>query len=209
MAVKTDNFNRADQTNLGTSSEGWSWSTGDLEIASGGHCDVSANRAIGLNLTQLCTGRAEVDLSTPDNYAQITIVQLGSTGTSDGMGVACRMSGGTGPSYYLAYVLDSGTTLRLYKNTGVQAFTQLGSDVTIAGPLPKILKVQAVGTTIKAFWDGVERISVTDSSITTGLRGGFRYGGPSSIPRLFDNFEMGDVGGSPPAVAQRTYIVNT
>jgi hypothetical protein len=54
------------------------------------------------------------------------------------------------------------------------------------------MKVQAVGSTIKAFWDGIEKISVTDTTITTGRRAGLRTGGAAGVSRVYDDFEAGD-----------------
>ena len=204
MAVKTDNFNRADSVgNLGTSAEGWSWSSADnLETGGAGGCSLLSNQATQGIASILVAVRAEVDLATDDNYAQADVVQVG---TADGHGVCCRMSTGTGPSYYLAYI-RSDSFFGLYKNTGGQNFVELASTTVSISSLPVRLKVQAVGTSIKAYWGSTE-LTATDSAITTGKRGGFRFGAGGGTTRIFDNFEMGDVAvGGPPNVSDNVTV---
>lgn len=187
-----DTFNRADAS-LGTSSDGtFVWSPGNLEIvsgSSGNQATIVSNQCKQGDAASIVSIRADVALTNDDNYAQITVV---TRGTGDGCGVYCRASTGTNPSYYIAYLPEASNNVQLYKNTGGASFTQLGSNVAVTVSLPQTLRVQAIGTTIKVFWDGVEKISVTDSAITTGTRTGIRIGAGGTTRRVVDDFRAGD-----------------
>ena len=188
-----DTFNRANQAPVAGSSDGtWSWNSGSVETASGlgNHVDVVSNQAKQQSAGSAVSLRAEVSLANNDNYAQMAIV---TRGTGDGCGVCCReTAAGVDPAYYIAYLLEASANVRLYKNTGGIAFTQLGSDTAVTIALPQAIRVQAIGTTIKCFYAGVEKISVTDSAITTGTRTGMRVGSGGSTPRIVDDFRAGD-----------------
>lgn len=191
MTTITDDFNRVDQSGLGTAAGGWSWSANvESNSPPGNEAGIVSNRAQDVSAYPVSV-RAEIDLATDDNYAQMTIVDRGAGDTN---GVICRESTGIDPSYYLAILLDDSDAVAIFKNTGGINFALIGSFVGVTVSLPQIIKVQAVGTTVKCFWDGVEVISETDSEITTGKRAGMRFG--SAGVRTFDNFEAGDVGGA-------------
>jgi hypothetical protein len=206
MTTIRDDFNRSDQTNLGAAtlssvSQGWSWSSGDLEVSGAGRMDIVSNQAKQLSGAVLCSVRAETDLASNDNYAQASIYVWG-TELQDGSGVCCRMSGGTGPSFYMAYLFNptggvGNERVLLYKNTGAQNFVQLGSNEPVSVSLPDTLKIEAVGTAIKTYFNGTQctNASASDSAVTTGKRAGFRLGGGGAAARIHDDFEAGDVGG--------------
>ena len=85
----------------------------------------------------------------------------------------------------------------LYKRvTGTN--TSLGSAANAATPgTPVALKCEANGTTIKVYANAVEKISVTDTAVATGLRGGMWGFGTN----YFDNWEAADLaaaGAGPP-----------
>jgi hypothetical protein len=79
--------------------------------------------------------------------------------------------------YLLTISDDSGTNptanFRIFKRVA-GTFTQLGSSVNLAWTrgTSKVIKFSIAGSTIKAFMDSVEQLSVTDSAITAaGLIG--------------------------------------
>lgn len=82
--------------------------------------------------------------------------------------------------------------LQLYKFVAGVA-TQLGSDVTqsVSFNTDYVLKLSMSGTTIKLFWDGVEKISVTDSAIGATGYGGIRIN-TSTAPK-FDDFDVSNM----------------
>ncbi len=187
-----DTFNRGDGGLVGSSDGFWSWSNGNLETVSGSSgnaVSVVSNQCKQGNAGSIVSVRAEQDLTNDDNYAQMSII---TRGTGDGCGVYCRASTGTNPAYYIAYLIEASDNVQLYKNTGGASFTQLGSNVAVTVSLPNTLRVEAIGTAIKVYWDGVQKISVTDSSITTGKRAGMRVGSGGSTQRIVDGFRAGD-----------------
>jgi hypothetical protein len=112
-----------------------------------------------------------------------------------GVTVRCRTDPG-GEAGYLAILFNDGSggghyDVRLYEQSAL-TFTELGS-VTVYGPgfAPTIgdtLKISAQGTTIKAYFNGVEKISVTNSYRTTGGAPGILFYGACAL----DNWIGGD-----------------
>ncbi len=153
--------------------------------------DIVSFQAKELTAALACCVRAEQSFSTDDNYAEALIV---ARGTGAGEGVCCRMSNdAVGPTYYMAYLLDASDNVQLYKNTGGSNFVQIGSNAPVTVSLPQVLKVSASGGTIKAYWNGVEVLSVSDSTLTTGKKSGLRTGGAGVTRRIYGNFQAGDL----------------
>jgi hypothetical protein len=115
------------------------------------------------------------------------------------------------PIYLLARVQDQENmyALRLVSGTsGVQlykkvagAWSTLGSAVTIANG--SVVKLSVNGSAIKVFDDGVEVISVTDSSISAAGKAGVAHGGAAELVTstddtrahaMLDNFSVTDLG---------------
>ena len=88
-----------------------------------------------------------------------------------------RAQNGGQDTYLGIYFWNSGSPeLRLYKRSA-GTWTQLGSSYS-SGPLAAgtELKLTAVGSTISFLQDGVERIAVSDNSLTGGAPGIMAYG---------------------------------
>lgn len=127
---------------------------------------------------------------------------------SDITGVIGRMDT-TVATFYLLRM--NGGTLQLYKSIS-GTFTLLGSYVegfTIGQT--KALKLEMIGTAIKGYIGGVERVSVVDSSITAAGKAGVRQ---SSIDKIhLDNFVVTDsssagidiTSNTPPRISLSTY----
>lgn len=147
-------------------------------------------------------------LSSDDAYAQVEISVNQTNNSALGV-VRIRVNGTT--DHYGMYILDksgAGDEQRLEKRVS-------GTTTTIAGPTATtavdgdLFKVEADGSTIKGYREGVEEFSVTDTSVTGYLRAGIVSYYNTSAPRYakFDNFEAGDIGGgSPPAATGRRII---
>ena len=93
------------------------------------------------------------------------------------VGPAVRLQSGGQSGYLGIYFWNSGSpVLRLYKRTA-GSWAQLGSSYS-TGPLAAgtQLQVTAVGSTISFLVNGVQRISVTDTSFTGGAPGIMAYG---------------------------------
>ena len=96
--------------------------------------------------------------------------------------VACRVSGASfgARNQYRVVLADDGT-LTLGKIVA-GTFTSLGTYAvgTLTPGTTYTLRVEAIGTAIKAYVNGVQRISVTDSSVTAGGGLGLGMTGPTA-----------------------------
>ena len=151
----TDAFNRAD----GSLGAGWT------DISDGG-LSISGQAVIGTSATA-------GDIRTGETYGsdQYSQIEVTSTQLSGGqwIGPAVRAQNGGQDSYLGIYFWNNGSPeLRLYKRTA-GTWTQLGSSYS-SGPLPAGTKLTltAVSTRISFQQDGVERIAVTDTTLTGG-----------------------------------------
>jgi hypothetical protein len=171
MATFTDDFNRADSTNLGA---GWVEVSGDWSIVSNQLSSGSAGGVIIL--------RAAGAMATSDNSAQITIAATGAVSH----GVWCRGNTNITQGYLWR---NDGTSWNLFSAVG-GSFTSIGS-FAAAAVAGDVAKIQAVGTTIKGFVNGIQRVSVTDTAVTTGTSVGIRA--ESTNVLRFDDFTGADV----------------
>lgn len=171
MATFTDDFNRADSTDLGA---GWVEVSGDWSIVSG---QLAPDTSSGNTIL-----RATAPMDSSDNYAQVTIAAT----TAASQGVWCRGDATLSNGYLWR---TNGSSWDLFAVVG-GGFTVIG---TYAVPVTAgdVAKVQAVGSTIKGFVNGVERVSVASTTVTTGVNVGLRI---MALPGLrYDDFAAGDV----------------
>jgi hypothetical protein len=189
MTVHTESFDKAPSTTLGPDLS-WTEASGDLQVVN--------QKCTNVNLGETNRARADSDLATSDNYAQ-AVIRVDNLTSTIVLGVCCRYATLT-DTCYMAQAVPILDIVRLYKvESGV--LEQIGSNTAhdFAANTDYTLKVQAVGTTIKVFVDGVEKMSETDGDIATGLRGGVAiYDDTSTDDGTINNFEYGDVtaGGS-------------
>jgi len=168
----TDNFNRANASSPGSSSEGWSWT------------DVTNSTAIESNRLRVDSGadgnaaRAESDLSSADHYSQHLVVFLN---PGKGSGALTRFSS-SATTFYMFYS-DSG---RLFKCVA-GAFTTLSTSSSHA--VTFTVKCQINGSALAGFYDGVQQTTATDTAITGNLRTGLRL----DFAGLADDFEAADL----------------
>lgn len=172
MTSFTDDFNRADSSTVGN---GWVEVAEDWSIVSNRLAPGSSG---GTGIIRCGTAMA-----TDDNSAQATIA----VASAVSCGVWCRGDTVFGNGYLWR---NDGTSWDLFRNVS-GSFTALA---TFAGAAVNgdVAKIQAVGTTIKAFVNGVERASVTDSGIATGKNTGMRCAASSTV--RYDDFTAADVG---------------
>lgn len=183
-----DDFNRADAPDLGPNYIDYS---GDWQVVSNQASTIPNSLAIV----------QDNDLSTSDNYAQITPSFGALVGLANAnINAACRVTyDGPSTSYYLVQI-DSGTlstdfSAGLYVGTLTGA-TLLDGPVNITSEYGdgRVLRCQASGANIKAFYDGAEILSATDSTYATGLTGFMGgQGDLATLPITVDSFEMGDL----------------
>lgn len=171
MTTFSDDFNRADSTNLGAA---WVEVSGDWSIVSNQLSPGAAGGTIIL--------RAAGAMASNDNFAQVTIAAT----TAASQGVWCRGNSNISQGYLLR---NNGTSWDLFQVVG-GSFTVIGTYAAAAAP-GDVAKVQAVGTTIKGYVNGIQRISVTDTAVTTGTSVGIRSDSAGAIK--YDDFSAGDV----------------
>jgi hypothetical protein len=170
MTTFTDDFNRAD----GSPGANWVQVSGTWSIISQ---QLSSGTAGGTVIM-----RAATAMATNDNSAQVTIAATGAVSH----GVWCRGS----TTFTQGYLWrNDGTSWTLFSNVG-GSFTSIGSfaGAAVAGD---VAKIQAVGSTIKGLVNGVVRVSVTDTAVTTGTSVGIRAESTNLL--RFDDFTGADV----------------
>jgi hypothetical protein len=170
VASFTDDFNRADSTNLGA---GWVEVSGDWSIVSNQLSSGSTGGTIIL--------RAAGAMATSDNSAQVTVAATAAVSH----GVWCRGNSDITSGYLWR---NDGTSWNLFSVVG-GSFVSIGSfaGAAVAGD---VAKISAVGTAIKGFVNGIQRVSVTDTAVATGTSVGIRAESTSAL--RFDNFTASD-----------------
>lgn len=171
MASFTDDFNRANTTDLGA---GWVEVSGDWSIVSTQLSPGSSGGTIIL--------RAAAAMDSNDNSAQATIAAT----VIASQGVWCRGNSNITSGYLWR---NNGASWDLFSVVG-GSFSAIGAYAAAAVP-GDVAKVQAVGSTIKAFVNGVERVSVVDTGVATGTSVGIRAESVSGL--RFDDFAAADV----------------
>lgn len=192
----SDNFATGSGDVVGTTPDvGGNWTDGSAGTATPVYASNrirQKNAGDPTNYTYVAT-----DPGTPNYYVQADITPQ--SGGCDGIGGVCgRKTAGSGSGanftcYWADYydTVSTGTrTWRLYKVVS-GSYTSLGSYTENIGTATKTLKLEMNGTAIKVYVDGVQRISVTDSSITANGRAGVVLGAaaaPASNCVYVDNF---------------------
>lgn len=171
MASFSDGFDRGDTSDLGA---GWVEVSGDWSIVSQQLSPGAAGGTIIL--------RAAGAMDTDDNYAQVTIAAT----VAASQGVWCRGNSNISSGYLWR---NDGSEWTLFSVVG-GSFTAIGSYTAAAAP-GDVAKVQAVGSTIKCYVNGIERVSITNSHVTTGTSVGIRSESAGAL--RFDSFDAADV----------------
>lgn len=171
MASFTDDFNRANSTDLGAN---WVEVSGDWSI-------ISNQLSPGVD-TGTVVLRAAGAMDSSDHYAQITIAVTAAAS----QGVWCRGNSNISQGYLWR---NDGTSWDLFSVVS-NTFTVIGT-FSGAASAGDIAKIQAVGSTIKGYVNGVERVSVVNTAVTTGTSVGLRSGTTAGI--RYDDFAAADM----------------
>lgn len=155
--IITDDFDRANNASLGSSPEGWSWAElGDSTLS------INSNQVFQSNGDNDGVARAESDLSSADHYAQIVAVV--------GTPCPCVRFDAASLTYYLGAIRTDLAVRMLYKRVS-STYTQLALD-TVANAANDVVKLDVAGSTLTLYRNGVSVLSITDSSISAGIRTG-------------------------------------
>lgn len=173
MTTIADTFTQPD----GSTVTGWVEVSGDWTISSN---RLTPGTAGGTGVIRCGTA-----LTTDDGFAQVVLA----TAAAVSCGVWCRGDATLSSGYLWR---NDGSSWDLFRVLG-GSFLSIGS---FAGAAVNgdVAKVQAVGSTVKGFVNGVERVSVTDTDVATGKNVGLRC--ESSAAVRLDDFAAADVGGA-------------
>lgn len=170
-AEYVDTFVRANSANISTGAP-FAYTalagTGTEILSNMCHCSDTANVVQHV--------RAEQVLSSTDHHAQVTLglwTPSGNVHVDAGVFARYDVTADTG---YVAHVQQSGTsTWQLFLSKVVAGVrTALVPNTTVGQPVAgDTLKITVTGTSLGLYYNGVLKISLTDSSITTGVRSGF------------------------------------
>jgi hypothetical protein len=174
-SVVSDSFNRAnDGSGLGTADSGQTWTNRV------GVLGVNSNRCYPQTLVG-DTALATIESGMTDVVAKITPVTYVTVGRF--IGVVARYQDAS--NYYLAQ--SDGVKTQLYKRLA-GTYTQLGSDAA-ALSANNVLELRCQGSAISLWANGVQLVSVTDTSLTSGTQVGIIVGGFSDATSLrMDSF---------------------
>lgn len=163
-----DTFNRADQPDLGTSSDGIFWFKQRDPGAGLGRIDIVSNEGSGVCQSANAAYRLEKNLSSADHFAE---ADFRSDNADARMGPCIRYDAAAN-TYYLFHQAFT-TALNLFKSiASVYTFIAARS-VTINLGVYYRQKLFAEGSVLQLFNDGVQAgADVIDSSISGGVRTG-------------------------------------
>lgn len=193
-----DNFTGTNGTALSAHAPdtGTSWTmlwANDVEAGSGASLSSNACVPVG-GLSDGCIYTADAAGYTADYEVTVTVT------TPDT---------GDDPSYIMAriqdqenmyaYKFNGDTSSHLYKKVS-GTWSLLGSSTTFVSA-GQTVALRVVGTSIKAYVNGVERISVTDSAISAAGKAGLGFGGGAELQttgddqssQTLDNFQVNTI----------------
>jgi hypothetical protein len=177
--VATDDFNRANAT-LTASSPDWA-STGAWPTPS-----IVSNK-----VRPSATGVDQGSYWSSSGFANDQWVEfdVDLTGVSGYSGATAWVRRTADNAFYAAEWADGGT-LKLFVVTPGSGWVQIGATVSGAG-LTGRLRLEAVGSRITVFKDGVQQITQTDATHTTGRPAFHIFHAGGTAPSI-DNFSAGD-----------------
>lgn len=180
----SESFDKADSTTLGPDLT-WTEVNGNWTIVS------NAARVPGVST--YCSARAESDLSSADHESQVDVTTSTDTGSQfTQIGPSARFSVSAG-TYYSATLYRFGNNLSLQKVVSNTQTSLSSQSITVS--LPEAYKIKCNGSTITMHQAGVQRASVTDTSITGNIRCGIN-GFTLSGVGVIDNFLASDLASS-------------
>ena len=146
-----DAFTRANQTGLGTSSEGWSWGviTAGLNIVSN-----QAHSTVGAAIND---AYAISDLGSGDHYAQIKMAAASFDG-----GPLVRKANNATQTYYCGPAGDTDNNMVIWEVVSGVFNSRASASVAVANG--DIIKLQIIGNDLTHYQNGVSRVTYTDTS---------------------------------------------
>lgn len=183
----TESFNKADSDTLGPDLT-WTEVDGDWDVVSNAARLESSSPGSGGTFR---SAFADTDLSGSDHYSQVNVTSIGSGNDDTLAGPGCRGTFLASETYYDCVVYQNNDTVYLDKTVTNVLTVLTNTAITLA--IPEVYKIEANGSTIKAYQAGVERLSTTDTSISSNTKCGIvGYFGVTQKPTV-DAFQASDL----------------
>ncbi len=176
--IFTDDFNRADNTDIGSV---YTKLSGTWEIISNELHMITHNAA-----DDVVTYDPALGLVTAADYETEVRCKM-TVGGGGGVGVANRVTDIN--NYYLVEASPSGGNLDMYRKQSGSYTYKGGYAGGITTNTYYTVKLSCVGSSIKAYLNGTERISVTDSNLTSAGKPAMR-GFSSDNGQYYDDFAI-------------------
>lgn len=169
LQISTDEFNRANNTDLGA---GWTETAGETPAISSNQ--VSTARSSSSDGAGIAINNGPG--VTADQYAELVFKsgEAGLAGGRTGIGVRIAGTAGSVSGYWVGYLFNSNLILyRLSSGDLAATFgTQLGSTYTRTLVADDVLRIEVAGASVSVKLNGAVVIGpVTDSAIATGNPG--------------------------------------
>jgi hypothetical protein len=205
-ATFTDNFNRSDNTDLGSSWDSGYTDYDNLQIVSNSARGVTVDNSSAL---ETVNSPSFAD----DQWASVKLSTLSPPTSFGGAWIILRAaSPGTDTYYFCGFIYYADTLYtEIWKSVAGEA-TNLSGVTTTTWSSGDVLKCSVVGTSISLEKNGVQQTSTTDSDISSG-RPGLRInletagnGGAVTDVQL-DDFTASDVFGGASVVRRRPMVL--
>lgn len=180
MADRSDNFDRANSTSLGTPSDG-----GSAWAGSSSTYGTTSNQAY-LSGSAGWNTAVWLEASSATGHAQITYI----SGTSVNSGILARIV--DAQNFILGQF--TGTAFFIFKRVA-GTFTQIGPSFSGTLTANDVIRITASGNSLSLQVNGITRISGTDAAHNTATKWGFVENNGNSI--RYEDFSFTDAGGSP------------
>lgn len=178
-----DTFNRANNADLSVGAPfPWTDVLGDFQILNARASAAAPARS-----------RGESALASVDHYVQALVTLATATATRGG--IMGRFAAAADTAYSATRQRDVGGATFLSKTVAATTTTLATGTATVGGPTVEVAhRLDCNGSSITALFGGVDSLNVTDTAITTGVRGGivgFTVGGADRV--RIRNFQAGEL----------------
>lgn len=208
MTTLGDTFARADNTDLNAANTGktlngsaatWQWT--EVENDS----QIASNRLSNVSTPANVLARAEQDLASSDHEVQAVLLNTTSA-TTTFTGLVARFSASAQDGYVMR--TNQGNCWLYSMSAGT--LTEIATVATGTGTASGVLcKLSCIGTSIVCTIDGVDVISVTDSTFTSGVRvGAFMRASGANRAKLESFFAQDVAGGTDDYTSQVLQLGN-
>ena len=180
----SDNFNRANSDDISTGGPvTWTEVVSDLDI-------VSNQLICGAAANSQASARCETALSTDDHYVQLDALEPGGLSARHG-GVFTRFASGDQTAYDFR-LLGAGAGLSWGKINSTGTRTEIGTAAQ-AESGSNTIKLSSDGSAQAGYFNGALINTITDTTITSNVRGGISINGRSDSNAYVDNFSEADL----------------